>query len=106
MTNTFRALCSELVEQLQRAINDYGFCLEASDALMHRARAALAEQPEGPTDEALVQLAFREKLGRLDSNGNIITRYYYPLDIGENVIAFARAVLARWGAPAAAPEAP
>ena len=53
--------------------------------------------PEGPSDEELVQLAFREKLGRLDSNGNIITRYYYPMDIGENVIDFARAVLARWG---------
>ena len=68
-------------------------------AALNRAHAALAEQPvrEGPTDEALVQLAFREKLGRLDSNGNIITRYYYPMDIGENVIAFARAVLARWG---------
>ena len=57
--------------------------------------AALA--PEGPSDAELIQLAFREKLGRLDSNGNIITRYYYPMDIGENVIDFARAVLARWG---------
>ena len=44
MSTDFRALCAELVEQLQRAINDYGFCLEASDALMHRARAALAQQ--------------------------------------------------------------
>jgi DNA-directed RNA polymerase subunit K/omega len=55
--------------------------------------------PEVPSDEELVQLAFREKLGRLDPNGNIITRYYYPMDIGKNVIAFARAVLARWGQP-------
>lgn len=45
MTDTYRALCAELVEQLQRAINDYGFCLEANDALMHRTRAALAKQP-------------------------------------------------------------
>ena len=63
--------------------------------------AALAPQPvpvpEGPSDAELIQLAFREKLGRLDSNGNIITRYYYPMDIGENVIDFARAVLVRWG---------
>jgi hypothetical protein len=91
----YRALCAELLDELQ-----YQTSYETNAELQDRARAALAEQPEGPTDEALVQLAFREKLGRLDSNGNIITRYYYPLDIGENVIAFARAVLARWGTPA------
>ena len=64
--------------------------------------------PEGPSDEELIQLAFREKLGRLDSNGNIITRYYYPMDIGENVIDFARSVLARWGrqSPQPVPEGP
>ena len=66
--------------------------------MVDRARAALAQPVrEGPTDEGLVQLACREKLGRLDSNGEIITRYYYPLNISENVIAFARAVLAKWG---------
>jgi len=58
MTNpTFRALCAELVEQLQRAINDYGFCLEASDALMHRARTALTQpEPVAPTDEELLAM--------------------------------------------------
>ena len=66
----------------------------AADLLEH---LALQPELEGPSDAELVQLAFREKLGRLDSNGNIITRYYYPMDIGENVIDFARAVLARWG---------
>jgi len=107
MTNTFRALCSELADALLCWQSDGAWIDQAEQSrLIARARTALAEQPEGPTDEALVQLAFREKLGRLDSNGNIITRYYYPMDIGENVIAFARAVLARWGAPAAAPEAP
>jgi len=93
----YRALCAELVALLDCFGSTFNIPIEAP--VVTRARAALAEQPEGPTDEALVQLAFREKLGRLDSNGNIITRYYYPLDIGENVIAFARAVLARWGQP-------
>jgi len=41
----FRDLCAELVEQLQRAINDYGFSLEGESALMFRARKELA-QPE------------------------------------------------------------
>jgi hypothetical protein len=108
MTNPdYRALCKELINHLQVRVSNEDREIPTveyysqSQQLLDRARAALAEQPvpEGPTDEALVQLAFREKLGRLDSNGNIITRYYYPLDIRENVIAFARAVLAKWGQP-------
>jgi hypothetical protein len=90
------------VAELVRRLRDW----RTVPLLQDRVRAAdllsrLAPQPvpEGPSDEELVQLAFREKLGRLDSNGNIITRYYYPMDIGENVIALARAVLARWGTP-------
>jgi hypothetical protein len=55
MSNIYRALCAELVEQLQRAINDYGFCLEASNALMHRALAAVMAEPVAPTDEALLR---------------------------------------------------
>jgi hypothetical protein len=62
---------------------------------------ALAPQPvpKGPSDEELIQLACNEEIGRIDLNGNIITRFYYPKDIGTNVITFARAVLARWGQP-------
>ena len=99
MSTDFRALCAELVEQLQRAINDYGFCLEASDALMHRARAALAQQhvsqpyklpkPVAPTDDELWAV------GNDDFRANC-----YPTD----AIYYARAVLARWGTPAIAAE--
>lgn len=54
-TPDYRALCAELVEQLQRAISEHGFCLAAEDALMHRARTALAQpEPEGPSIEEFV----------------------------------------------------
>ena len=43
----YRALCAELVEQLQRAINDHGLCLEGKDALMFRARTALSQSEPG-----------------------------------------------------------
>ena len=56
MTNPYRAMCAELVEQVQCAINDHGLCLDASDALMHRA-PALLDQPvaEGPTDDKIME---------------------------------------------------
>ncbi len=58
MTNPtdWQALCAELVDQLQRAINDHGLCLEGKDALMFRARAALA-QPEPPSLKEQAQAA-------------------------------------------------
>jgi hypothetical protein len=50
MSTAFRDLCAELVEQLQRAINDYGFSLEGESALMFRARKELAQpEREGPS---------------------------------------------------------
>ncbi len=71
--------------------------MERIRAIAAPARAALAAEPEGPSDAELIQLACNEEIGRIDLNGNIITRFYYPKDIGKNVITFARAVLARWG---------
>lgn len=85
MNNPYRAMCSELVEQVQRAINNHGLCLEASDALMHRARALLAEpEAEGPTDEELRDL-WSWAAGQ--DQGPWPTQYH----------CFARAVLARFG---------
>jgi hypothetical protein len=48
----FRALCEELVDALKDE-NTYTIRIE----LIDRARAALAEQPVGPTDEDLYDLA-------------------------------------------------
>ena len=101
----YRALCAELTEKLQRAINDYGFCLEASDALMHRARAALAEQPVEPTDEELLELMpqqFRDDLAtvsRLAAHGTSpdVTPGIFRVSLNTGALDYARAVLAKWG---------
>jgi hypothetical protein len=77
----FRALCAELLQELEHASAwDY------QQALKDQARAALAQpEPQGPTDEELGKLLYYEFT---TSTGH-----------GERVDAMglARAVLARWG---------
>jgi hypothetical protein len=54
----FRALCAELVDELEEwvAFGDVGE-IELAHALIDRARVALAQpEPQGPTDEELVEL--------------------------------------------------
>jgi hypothetical protein len=97
MTDTFRALCAELVEQLQRAINDHGLSLEGKDALMHRARAALAEGAGvGVTDEELAAAALKA----LESHRYATELpYFLSPDSSEYepfMLTF-RAILARYG---------
>ena len=93
---------AELVAELELMANHAAAACQFGDAKYLTDAADLLErlavtEPVGPTDEELVQLACSEELGRLNLDGSIITRFYYPKDIGENVIAFARSVLARWG---------
>jgi len=57
----FRALCAELFENLERYqcwyIEDNGYGIDDLEALLDRADAALAQpDPQGPTDEELVEL--------------------------------------------------
>ena len=82
----FRALCEELLALLDRqAMSDP----EMDGGLLRfRARAALAEQPVGPTDEELREL-YDEMRG--EPGGG---RSYWAF-----LLDFARAVLARWGQP-------
>ena len=89
MTNPYRAMCAELLRRWDAANGDHDL-LDVADA-MDRARALLAEAvAEGPTDEELetflVDVACQ--------NGDM---YYADPRV------LARAVLARWGRPAAAP---
>jgi hypothetical protein len=80
----FRALCEELVEALdecQRLCGD-----QPESPLVWKARAALAEQPVGPTDEELRELY--DEMRREPGNG----RSYWAF-----LLDYARAVLARWG---------
>jgi hypothetical protein len=57
MTDTFRALCAELVDDLE--LSDWPYKLkEVFRADIARARAALAQpEPQGPTDEELDEFA-------------------------------------------------
>jgi hypothetical protein len=76
----FRALCAELVDELQ------GYKVARPmhcRALLNRARSALAQpEPQGPTDEELWEL--------YDEMGGVSEDSAWCLN-------YARAVLARWG---------
>ena len=87
MTNELRAMCAELFVKLKEwdSSDPYHDC----GPLLCRARALLTQPvEEGPTDEELWVL------GSDDFRAN-----YYPTD----AIAYARAVLAKWGHPTPQP---
>lgn len=87
MTDQFRAMCAELVAAWDALPWEYDWLGNAigprDDSAVDRARALL-DQPvaEGPTDEELWAV------GNDDFRANC-----YPTD----AIAYARAVLAKWG---------
>ena len=79
MTTDFRALCAELLRELEHATHD-----DYQQELKDRARAALAEpQPEPPTDEELMEVFWGHNNGMEE------------LWAGD-WLAAARTVLARW----------
>ena len=98
MTTDFRALCARLVHELentQKSLMYHQGCSAILDsircAVVDRARAALAE-PVGPTDEELLESAAKA-LGykSIPSDETCLTAEAVEL------LAFTRAVLARWG---------
>lgn len=88
MTDTFRALCAELVETWDATADfDYNDFGNAACDVVHRARAALAEpQGEGPTEDELLKLY------------GVATPCHH-VDEWQRELDFARAVLSRWGTP-------
>lgn len=91
---TFRALCADLVDVITAHAYPDKDAVGYVAGLLTRARAALAAQPVGPTDEDLRGIFSRF----CDSGDN-----GPPWIESEEFIQSARAVLARWGRPAAAP---
>jgi hypothetical protein len=82
MTDTFRALCAELLAAMQT--DNWEECEE----VWARAEAALAQpEPVTPTDEELMDL-WLDCMNTSEARGSFV---------------FARAVLARWGTPAIQP---
>jgi hypothetical protein len=99
MTDTFRALCEELLQPLSEYDDANPYHEHCS--LITRARAALA-QPEqvAPTDEEIGewhdQCADLTRLGEVD--------HYWAFDLrSDEVAGVVRAALSRWGTPANQP---
>ena len=107
MTNSdFRAICAELVDAYEHELNKRGMGCD----LINRARALL-DQPvaEEPTDEELLRVAATAidpyessdiALGEYEPETECAVEVY-----GSELIAYARAVLARWGYPTPQPVA-
>lgn len=90
----FRELCAELVTELEKWCGTYS-STEDSQSVINRARAALAEpEPEGPTDEELVQTAIDTRLYRFQATAGDPIQYEMT---EQQIHAFARAILSRWG---------
>jgi hypothetical protein len=95
MTTDYRAMCAELVDELEHT-EDW----PTRDALLARARALLAQPvAEGPTDEEMDEFALF--WWGSDADERTVT------DVIEccSMAAFARAVLARYGRPTPQPVA-
>ena len=106
MTNPYRAMCAELAEEL---VNEYGYCTEWEKGLplcesnvselLTRARALLAQtEPKGPTDDKLMDIARATDLVYyMGEDRGFASPYMEGTDITAEVLAYARAVLAKWG---------
>ena len=106
MTNPYRAMCAELAEEL---VNEYGYCTEWEKGLplcesnvselLTRARALLAQPvAEGPTDDKLMDIARATDLVYyMGEDCGFASPYMEGTDITAEVLACARAVLAKWG---------
>jgi hypothetical protein len=97
MTPDFRALCAELADELHgyASANPH----HDSDDLVARARAALAAEPEGPSDDELLKLTENISTEYLCKHKSLPSDWD-PGDYASStkgLIEFARAVLARWG---------
>ena len=95
----YKQLCGELVDVLAQYVNLPDD--PEAVALLRRARAALAEpESEGPTDEQLIQLAIDTRLYRFQATAGDPVQYELT---EQQLHAFARAVLTRWGRPTPCP---
>jgi hypothetical protein len=103
----YRALCAELVESLKNARRiiqgaDGTLHINTAEFVLRRARAALAQpEPVAPTDDELLKLLSRAS-GLPDCDTYIVDGGRIMSEPNE-LLAFARAVLARWGTPANQP---
>jgi hypothetical protein len=95
MTNDHRALCAELLEALEIQLDELRF----NNRLCIRARALLAQpMAEVPTDDKLMDIARATDLVYyMGEDCGFASPYMEGTDITAEVLAYARAVLAKWG---------
>ena len=99
MTTDYCALCAELIEATL-SDDSHIDCVQ----IARRARALLAQpEPVAPTDEELLRMA-ASAIEPHESSGIALGEYEPETECavevyGSELIAFARAVLARWGTP-------
>ena len=104
MSNPYRAMCAELVDLLDCFSSTFNFSIEI--AVVTRARALLAlPVAEGPSDDKLMDIARATDLVYYMVEGcGFASPYMEGTDITAEVLAYARAALARWGHPTPQPE--
>jgi hypothetical protein len=106
MTTDYRAMCAELVDSLHKHTSMWeGHEID----LVARARALLAQPvAEGPTDDKLMDIAVRLDLVYYMGEGRGFASPYVETECAEitaEVLAYARAALAKWGRPTPQPVA-
>jgi hypothetical protein len=69
------------------------------ESLRQSISPVLAKQPVGPTDEELLELSQFHGITYCMRDGSFIHPMQEGEDISDDVVSFARAVLARWGQP-------
>ena len=110
MTNPYRAMCAELLSGLDELANPRYPFPGYTRCAMDRARALLAQPvTEGPTDEELLRVA-ATAIAPYEISGITPGEYEPETECaveayGSELIAYARAVLARWGRPTPQPVA-
>ena len=106
----FRVLCAELADNLERYqswyIEDNGYGLDNLEALLRRAAAALAQpEPQGPTDEELLELmpeSMRDEFSYAarvcsDATGGQVKPGIFRVALNTAALEYAQAVLAKYG---------
>ena len=104
MTDTYRAMCAELVDDLE--MSDWPSKLkETFRADIDRARALLAQPvAEGPTDEEIMELMPQQMRDDLAAAARAMIGFDSPKAAGairiilnRHAVDHARAALAKWG---------
>jgi hypothetical protein len=97
----WRALCAELFAIVEAEYSGTSCLAE----LRIRTATALAQpEPQGPTDEELLELSAHHGVSYTMSSGEVVYPMQHGCDMRDDVLSFARAVLARWGRRAIAAE--